>query len=96
MKSVLSWLAGLVAAVAGLFAVKRHVERLAVAKDRRELNKAVKAVERQLAKTDAKLDEQAEEKIKTIRNATKQILEQTAVRGSDANAFVKKIRGSNK
>tara|TARA_R100000808_G_scaffold14529_1_gene34263 strand:- start:26371 stop:26658 length:288 start_codon:yes stop_codon:yes gene_type:complete len=95
MKSIVSWLLGVFGAIAGLFAVKKHVERIAVAKERRQLNAAVKAVERQLAKTDRRIDKQAEEKIKTIRAATNDILNSTTS-GSDANALIAKVKGSNR
>jgi len=93
MKKVLSWIASLVAAIVGIFAVKRHVERLAVLREKRELNRAVKAIEKQLAKQDSILDAQARAKIETIRNATREILKKTGSTGADANALIEKVKG---
>lgn len=93
MKKVFAWIASLIASVLGLFAVKRHVERLAVLREKRELSQAVKAVEKQLAKQDAILDSKSRAKIETIRNATREILKKTGATGDDANALIEKVRG---
>lgn len=92
---VFAWLASIFAAVAGLFSIKKRIESRAIAKQQRQLNKAIKVVERQLKKTDDELDQKAREKIETIRKATTEILAKRPT-GKDANALVKKIRGTNR
>jgi len=94
MSRVFAWIVSVLASVAGLFAIKRHVEKVAIARERRELNKAVTAIEKQLAKQDSRLDAQSKAKIETIRNATREILNKTSATGSDANALISKVRGN--
>lgn len=92
---VFAWLASIFAAVAGFFSIKKRIESRVIAKQQRQLNKAIKVVERQLKKTDDELDQKAREKIETIRKATTEILAKRPT-GKDANALVKKIRGTNR
>ena len=95
MISLLKWLGSIVAAIGSLFAIKKHVERAAIAREHRKLNKAVKVVEAQLAKTDREIDAAAAEKIKTIQKATAEVLSKSKITGADANALIKKVKGKN-
>lgn len=91
---VLAWLASIFAAVAGFFSIKKGIESRALAKQQRQLNKAIRVVEKQLKKTDDAIDAQSRKKIETIRKATTEILQKQTT-GADANALVKKIRGTS-
>jgi len=86
-----AWIASLLAALVGFFSIKKRIEKAAIAKEHRQLNLAVKAVEKQLKKNDKVIDKQAQAKIETIRKATTEILERQTT-GADANALVKKIK----
>lgn len=90
MSRVISWLLGLAAAAAGLFAFRRHIESLAAAKERRELKRAVRTVEKQLKKEDQRLDDVARARIETIRKATREILSKTPT-GKTANDLIKRV-----
>lgn len=88
MASLLKWLSAIGGFIASIFAVKKHIERAAIARDRRQLEKAVKAVEKQLARKDAEIDSQAAEKIKTIQQAAEKALAKLTKTGADANALI--------
>ena len=94
MSRIFTWIVSVLASVAGLFAIKKHIEKIALVRERRELGKAVTAIEKQLAKQDSRLDAQSKAKIETIRSATREILNKTSTTGSDANALISKVRGN--
>ena len=91
MASLLKWLSAIGGVIASIFSVKKHIERAAVARDRRQLEKAVKAVEKQLARKDAEIDSQAAEKMKTIQQAAEKALSKPTKTGADANALIASI-----
>jgi len=91
MGNLLKWLSAIGGFIASIFAVKKHVQRAAVARDRRQLEKAVKAVEKQLARKDAEIDSQATEKIRTIQQAAEKALAKRTKTGADANALIASI-----
>lgn len=91
MGNLLKWLSAIGGFIASIFAVRKHIERAAVARDRRQLEKAVKAVEKQLARKDAEIDSQAAEKIKTIQQAAEKALAKPTKTGADANALIASI-----
>lgn len=95
MSGLFKWLASIVAAIGSLFAIKKHIERAAIAREHRKLNKAVRVVEAQLAKTDREIDAAAAEKIKTLQKATAEVLSKSKITGTDANALIKKVKGKN-
>ena len=86
---MIKWLLGIISAVLGFFSFRKY----SALREHRELNRAVRAVEKQLAKNDAVLDEQARKKIEGIRSATRDILNRTSRTGGDANALIEKVRG---
>ena len=90
---VIAWLSSLLVAFVGLFSIKKRIEARAIAKQHRRLNKAVRLVEKELKKNDQKIDAIAQAKIETIKKATTEILSRQST-GTDANALIKKVKGS--
>ena len=91
-----AWIASALAALAGLFSVKKRIEDAAIRREKKKVEKAVRFVESQLAKSDRQIDEQTAEKIKAIKKATTEILEKKQATGADANAMIRKVRGRNR
>ena len=91
-----AWIASALAALAGLFSVKKRIEDAAIRREKKKVEKAVRFVESQLAKSDKQIDEQTAEKIKAIQKATTEILEKKSATGADANAMIRKVKGRNR